>query len=202
MRSPLFLVPADGRATVRLRYWLGLSRDATGRDGLRVHLVDGAGTRVATLLAVSGSGQRREPAWRTLKAPVPPGLAGQAVAIELAAVDAKADSTVEVGVDEVRVTARLKGEGQSDGRGTRSVVVFIGGRVCRRTAQWTIGHPPQGRLRPPLPRPVAARAVAGDDRASGPAGSTGDIRPLWLPMAHCAVRCTQGRRPGCRADGA
>jgi hypothetical protein len=36
---------------------------------------------------------------------MPPGLAGAAVAIELAAVDAKADSTVEVGVDEVRVTA-------------------------------------------------------------------------------------------------
>jgi hypothetical protein len=104
VRSPLFLIPADGRATVRLRYWVGLSRDATRRDGLRVHLVDGAGTRVATLAAVSGTGQRREPAWRTMKAPVPPGLAGLAVSVELAAVDAKGDSTVEVGVDEVRVT--------------------------------------------------------------------------------------------------
>jgi hypothetical protein len=105
VRSPLFLVPADGRATVRLRYWVGLSRDATRRDGLRVHLVDAAGTRLATLAAVSGSGHRREPAWRTLSAPVPPGLAGLAVAIELAAVDAKGDTTVEVGVDEVRVTS-------------------------------------------------------------------------------------------------
>ena len=104
VRSPLFLVPADGRATVRLRYWVGFGRDATRRDGLRVHLVDAAGTRLVTLAAVSGTGSRRAPAWRTLKAPVPPTLAGLAVSIELAAVDAKADSTVEVGVDEVRVT--------------------------------------------------------------------------------------------------
>jgi hypothetical protein len=69
-----------------------------------VHLVDAAGTRLVTLAAVSGTGSRRSPAWRTMKAPVPPTLAGLAVSIELAAVDAKADSTVEVGVDEVRVT--------------------------------------------------------------------------------------------------
>jgi murein tripeptide amidase MpaA len=105
VRSPLFLVPADGRATVRLRYWVGFARDATRRDGLRVHLVDAAGTRLATVASVSGTGQRRAPSWRTMKAPVPPGLAGIAVSIELAAVDAKGDSTVEVGIDEVRVTA-------------------------------------------------------------------------------------------------
>ena len=61
VRSPLFVVPADGRATVRLRYWVGLSRDATRRDGLRVHLVDAAGTRLATLAAVSGTGSAARP---------------------------------------------------------------------------------------------------------------------------------------------
>jgi hypothetical protein len=69
-----------------------------------VHLVDPDGARLATLHEVSGTGVRREPDWRTLRARIPPELAGQRVGILLEAVDAGGDAHVEVGVDDVRVT--------------------------------------------------------------------------------------------------
>jgi hypothetical protein len=105
VRSPLFRVPDDGIATLRLSWWLGHSADAGPDDGLRVHLVDADGTRLATLLSVSGSGQRRVPAWRGYAARLPEGLGGRRVAIELHARDAGPDATLEAGVDQVRVTA-------------------------------------------------------------------------------------------------
>jgi hypothetical protein len=67
--------------------------------------VDGDGVRLATLATISVDGDRRKPRWRTLKRTVPAELAGQRVAIQLVAVDGGRDSTVEVGVDDVRVTA-------------------------------------------------------------------------------------------------
>jgi hypothetical protein len=97
-------VPNGGGATLRLSWWLGLSADAGPDDGLRIHLVDADGARVATLLNVSGDGRRREPAWRGLSARLPDGLGGQRVAVELVAVDSAPDSTVEAGIDQVRLT--------------------------------------------------------------------------------------------------
>ncbi|MFV2062977.1 MAG: M14 family metallopeptidase [Chloroflexota bacterium] len=105
VRSPLFRIPADGRATLRLRYWVGLSSNATGQDGLRVRLVDKNGALLAELLAVSGNGQRRAPRWRGLTRILPADRAGELVAIELRAVDGGAGSTVETGIDQVRVSA-------------------------------------------------------------------------------------------------
>ena len=105
IRSPLITLPPGGRARIRLRYWVGLSRSAGAADGLRVHIVDADGKRLGALLKVSGNGHRRAPAWKTLLAPMPPGLAGHKVAIELVAVDTGADATVEAAVDEVRVIA-------------------------------------------------------------------------------------------------
>jgi carboxypeptidase T len=103
MRSPLFRLPGNGRATLQLRYWVGLSGSAGANDGLRVHVVDAGGKRLATLLKVSGTGRKRSPAWKTLAASMPLGHGGQQVAIELVAVDNDSDATVEVGIDEVRV---------------------------------------------------------------------------------------------------
>jgi murein tripeptide amidase MpaA len=105
VRSPLIRVPRDRGATLRLSWWLGLSADAEPEDGFRVHVVDASGSRRATLLEVSGTGERREPRWRGFSAVLPDELAGEQVAIELEAVDSGADSTVEAGVDQVRVTA-------------------------------------------------------------------------------------------------
>jgi aminopeptidase S len=106
VRSPLITIPAGGRrATLRLRYWVGLSPSAGQHDGLRVQLVDADGVRVAALATVAGERKRRLPRWRTLKRAIPAELAGQRVAIQLVAVDAGRDSIVEVGVDDVRITA-------------------------------------------------------------------------------------------------
>jgi hypothetical protein len=106
VRSPLFTVPAGRRANLHLRYWVGLSPSAGQHDGLRVQLVGPGGVRLATLATVTGERKRRVPRWRTLKRAIPAELAGQRVAIQLVAVDEGRDSIVEVGVDDVRITAR------------------------------------------------------------------------------------------------
>jgi hypothetical protein len=105
VRSPLFRVPADGKAKLRLRYWVGLAANADAEDGLRIHLVDKSGSRIAKVLDVSGDGSKRRPAWRGFTTDVPSGLAGQQLAIEVVAVDGGPDSTVEAAIDQVRVTA-------------------------------------------------------------------------------------------------
>ncbi|MFO7532283.1 MAG: M14 family metallopeptidase [Candidatus Limnocylindrales bacterium] len=105
VRSPLITLPANGKATLRMRYWVGLGATATAADGLRVHVVDRDGQRLATLLQVSGTGSKRKPAWKSLVQPLPSDLGVQRVAIELVAVDADDDATVEAAVDEVRVSA-------------------------------------------------------------------------------------------------
>jgi hypothetical protein len=98
-------VPADGAARLHLRYWVGFGPAATTEDGLRVHIVDAGGTRLGTLLEVRGSGRKRLPRWRSLDVPLPAGLGGRRVAIEVLAVDAAGDARVEAGFDQVRVTA-------------------------------------------------------------------------------------------------
>jgi carboxypeptidase T len=104
IRSPLVRLPDDGRAFLHLRHWVGLSASANENDGFRVHIVDPDGVRLATLLEISGNGGRRQPAWRRLQARIPAELAGQRVGVLLEAIDMGQDATVEVGVDDVRVT--------------------------------------------------------------------------------------------------
>jgi hypothetical protein len=105
VRSPLFTVPQDGEATLRLRYWVGMTLKASADDGLRVYLVDKDGDRLATFLQVSGNGAIRKPVWRSLVKSLPGGLGGRRLAIELVAVDAGPGAIVEAAVDQVRITA-------------------------------------------------------------------------------------------------
>jgi carboxypeptidase T len=104
VRSPIVHLPARA-SSLHLRYWVGMGADATTRDRVRVRLVGRDGAALATALTVRGSGRGRAPRWRTLDYRIPVRLAGRDVAIELVATDAGRDSTVEAGVDEVRVTA-------------------------------------------------------------------------------------------------
>lgn len=104
IRSPSFRLPPDGQATLRLRYWIGLDAAARATDGLRVRLVDPSGQRLATLHTVRGNRTRRAPKWKPLVVALPRSFGGRRVAIELEAVDASPSATVEVGVDQVRVT--------------------------------------------------------------------------------------------------
>jgi len=104
VRSPVVHVPAGG-ASLHLRYWVGLGAGATENDAFMVRLVAPNGTALATALTVKGDGTTRAPHWQTLSYHLPGALAGKSVSIELLARDAGADSTVEAGVDQVRVTA-------------------------------------------------------------------------------------------------
>jgi hypothetical protein len=104
VRSPVIRLPDSSSATLRLRYWLGHSPSAGSRDGLRVQLVAADGSWLATLASVEGNGARRVPRWRSLRRRLPDELAGQRVRIQLVALDRGAASTVEAGVDEVRVS--------------------------------------------------------------------------------------------------
>jgi carboxypeptidase T len=103
VRSPVLHVPAGG-ASLHLRYWVGFDAAATAADEFTVRLVAPNGSPLATALSVSGDGSTHAPHWQTLTYPLPGALAGQKVSIELLARDAAADSTVEAGVDQVRVT--------------------------------------------------------------------------------------------------
>ncbi len=77
VRSPYFSVPANGRATVRLRYWVGMTAKAGPNDGFAVRLVDRTGKRVKVLHKVSGDGTRQRPAWRAIAKKIPRALAGE-----------------------------------------------------------------------------------------------------------------------------
>jgi hypothetical protein len=84
-----------------------MSATATSRDRFRVRLVDPSdGSTLAQALAVDGDGRARTPRWRTLAYRIPNELRGRRVAIELVAVDAGRDATVEAGVDDVRITLK------------------------------------------------------------------------------------------------
>ena len=67
-------------------------------------LVNAAGDKVATVVAVKGNGRTQRPAWTTLTFAIPAALQGTSVAIQLMATDAGADATVEAGVDSLRIT--------------------------------------------------------------------------------------------------
>ncbi len=105
VRSRFVHLPAGQAATLRLRYWAGMSGAAGLSDGLRIEVV-GRGTSPVrvTALAIRGDGSAQAPAWRSLRVPLPPSLRGQDVAVLLTAIDAGTDAVVEAGVDDVRIT--------------------------------------------------------------------------------------------------
>ncbi len=102
-RSPLISLPSSA-STLRLRYWVGFDAQATDSDSFIVRLVNAAGDKVATVVAVKGNGRTQRPAWKTLTFAIPAALQGTSVAIQLMATDAGADATVEAGVDSLRIT--------------------------------------------------------------------------------------------------
>jgi carboxypeptidase T len=105
VRSRSIHLPSSKPATLRLRYWVGMSADATAHDRFRVLLVRPSdGHTLAVALTVTGTGGSRRPAWTDLRFAVPSSLRGEDVAVQLYAADAGADATVEAGVDDVRIT--------------------------------------------------------------------------------------------------
>jgi carboxypeptidase T len=105
VRSRSVHLPSGRAATLRLRYWVGMSTDATSRDRFRVRLVRASdGHVLANALAVTGTGGPLRPHWRQLAFAIPAALRGEDVAVELYAVDSGRDATVEAGVDDVRIT--------------------------------------------------------------------------------------------------
>ena len=106
VRSPLITLPDDGRATLRLRYWVGLTAAASGKRRAarsprrRRRRAPGHDARGLRRRAPSAS--RR---WSSLAEPLPADLGGRRVAIELVAVDAGDGAIVEAAVDQVRITA-------------------------------------------------------------------------------------------------
>jgi murein tripeptide amidase MpaA len=106
IRSPMFRIPADAQATLRLRYSVGMGAGATAADRFRVLLVDAdTGQNRYVALEIAGTGARQDPAWRSLTFPIPVDPQNRRLAIQLIAVDAPgADVTVEVAVDNPRIT--------------------------------------------------------------------------------------------------
>lgn len=104
IRSRLVQLPKDRTARLRLRYWVGMSAAATSEDRFRVRIVGPKGKVLLNALTISGGSGKRTPSWRSLDVKLPATLQGRRVAIELVAVDARADATVEAGVDDVRIT--------------------------------------------------------------------------------------------------
>jgi len=105
VRSRTVQLPDDATATLRLRYWVGMSDAATPNDRFRVRLVDpDDGQTLATALAIDGDRRAHQPRWRSLAYRIPDELRGRRVAVELVAVDAGRDARVEAGVDDVRIT--------------------------------------------------------------------------------------------------
>jgi carboxypeptidase T len=104
IRSTLVSLPARV-STLHFRYRATLSSNAAPADGLRVQLVSPNG-QVHLLVSIAhGTGSSRSIDWTSVDLPVPAGLRNQRAAIQFTATDRGADSTVEAGVDDVRITA-------------------------------------------------------------------------------------------------
>jgi hypothetical protein len=91
-------------STLHLRYRAKLSANAAVTDGFAVQLVENGQVRWNGFV-VRGNGSSRTIGWSRVDVPIPAALRGQSLAIQFTATDAGANSTVEVGVDDVRITA-------------------------------------------------------------------------------------------------
>ena len=106
VRSRSIRLPSGKDASLKLRYWVGMSAGATSDDRFRVRLVRPSdGKTLATALTIEGHGSRT-PVWKSLSWSIPESLRGKKVAVELWAADTGSDTTVEAGVDDVRITVR------------------------------------------------------------------------------------------------
>ncbi len=104
-RSRFVHLPSGRPATLRLRYWAGMSSAASGGDTFRIEIVGRASaTPLLSALGVDGDGVAHRPAWQSLAVRLPATLEGLDVAVQLVAVDSGPDATVEAGVDDVRIT--------------------------------------------------------------------------------------------------
>ena len=104
VRSHVMALPS-GATTLRFRYRAALSANAAASDGLMVQLIAPNGQVRWRALAVHGTGTARSLGWHAATLPIPASLRGTSVAIEFTATDDGADSTVEAGIDDVRITA-------------------------------------------------------------------------------------------------
>jgi hypothetical protein len=102
-RSPSVTLPATGASRLRLRYFLGHGSDADAADGLRIAVIDGL-TRTVIARVAATPGVHSPAAWRGISADLGP-WAGETIRIQFEARDTVADSLLEAGVDEVRITA-------------------------------------------------------------------------------------------------
>ena len=103
IRSTLVSLPA-GATHLRFRYRARLSANAAPTDGLNVQLVYPRAGALHRLMA-HGTGSARSIGWTSADLPIPASLRNQRVAIQFTATDGGASSTVEAGVDDVRITA-------------------------------------------------------------------------------------------------
>jgi hypothetical protein len=104
MRSTLVSLPA-GATHLRFTYRARLSANAAATDGLTAQLVSPNGQVRFTAVVAHGTGSARSIGWTSVDLPIPASLRNQRVAIQFTATDGGADSTVEAGVDDVRITA-------------------------------------------------------------------------------------------------
>ena len=103
VRSGPIEVPGGGTPHLRLRYFLGHRPNATTGDGFRIAVIQG-GARTVVFRARAVPGADRDAEWRKAVVDLSP-WTGESVRIQLEATDTGADSLIEAGVDEVRVTA-------------------------------------------------------------------------------------------------
>ena len=103
-RSRSVHLPSGKAATLRLRYWVGMSGGSGSNDRFRVRIVRPSDGHVLATALTVGGGKVRRPAWSSLTFAIPASLRGDDVAVELTAVDAGGGATIEAGVDDVRIT--------------------------------------------------------------------------------------------------
>jgi len=112
VRSPTFLIPAEGTTTVRLAWWLGLGAGTGPGDGLTIRIVaEDPAIEPQVLLAVAGNGSPRVARLRNLAIALDPRFAGERVALELIAYAAPGSGSLEAGVDDVRVATEPESAG-------------------------------------------------------------------------------------------
>lgn len=100
IRSTVVTLPATV-GSLTFRYYLAHASNSSSADFLRVH-VEAGGVRTKVFEEV-GAANTDTPSWASRSIPLTP-WAGQAIRIVIEAADAGSASTVEAGVDDVRIT--------------------------------------------------------------------------------------------------
>ena len=103
VRSPAFSLPAGTGQTLSFRWSFAHLADASIDDHLRIWADAGDGTRTLLWSRSAAGGVAVAAAWQTASVPMD-AWAGQSIRLVIEAADGGTDSTVEVAVDDVRVT--------------------------------------------------------------------------------------------------